>query len=80
MERASRAIGCRVTSRKSCVEATGSVNPRAEPRRSEDLPDARRCGPVAAVKGPAGTGQSCGMRGGIVGLRPEALCGEAPKG
>ena len=46
---------------------------RVSRRRGEALPSRRsRC--------PAGTGKSGGMRGGLVGLSPEALCGEAPKG
>ena len=75
---ARRAIGGCGSSGKS-GEATGSRLPCSAPairrlsrRRGESRPLRRpRC--------PAGTGKSCGMRGGLAGQSPEALCGEAPK-
>ena len=70
--RASRAIGGRVIlrNRHQCSGPAIGESPR---RRGEARPLPRSgC--------PAGTCRWCGKRGGLVGMIPEALCGEAPKG
>ena len=77
--RASRAMGDRATSGIR-GEATGS----RLPCRALAIGGVTRCPgeahPSWRSRCPAGTGQSGGMRGGLVGAIPEALCGEAPKG
>ena len=54
--------------------------PVQRPRDWRMTPTPRRGSPVAAIRVPAGTCRWCGKRGGLVGMIPEALCGEAPKG
>ena len=77
--RASRAIGSGAPSGKN-GEATGSRLLCSAPAIGDS---ARRRGEVLQSRRsrcPAGTGKSCGRRGGLVGLSPEALCGEDPNG
>ena len=77
--RASQATGGRASSGKS-GEATGSRLPSSA-LASGDLPRPR--GEVRQSRWsmcPVGTSRLWWKRGGLVGLSPEALCGEAPKG
>ena len=78
-ERANRANCSRGTSGKS-GEAAGS---RLQCRTPAIGDIARPHGEVSQSRQsrcPDGTGKRCRMRGGLMGLSPEALCGEAPKG
>ena len=65
-------------------ERRGSNWQRQPPCSAPAIGGVTRCleeaRPLRRSRCPAGTGQSCRMRGGLVGMFPEALCAEAPKG
>ena len=77
--RASRANGGRASSVKSS-EAPGQRLQRSATAIGDSARRPGEARPLPWSRCPAGTGKRCRMRGGFAGLRPEALCGEAPKG
>ena len=70
----------------SFLRARGEKQLADSPVQRQAIGDSARCRgealPLPPSRCPAGTGRWCGneRRGGLVGLSPAALCGEAPKG